>query len=546
MKKLISIIISISMLLGLCPLVSFAETSEPSYSDGEYIITNEAELMWFSENFKSGESENARLTADIDLADSAWTPIGTSSTQYSGSFDGEGHTISGLSISSAENNVGLFGYIGADGSVLNLNIMGSVASTGSSANTGAVAGYNEGNIENCSSSAAVSGKYRTGGIAGYNSGTISKCINNGEIGNGSTACSSIGGIAGYNKTPGSIVLSVNTGTVTNSGSYKYTGGIAGTMDGTGSKIENTCNTGTLSGSNYVGGLVGFINNGITGITNSYSTGIINCTGTYKGGLAIPPMSSTTTIIKKITNCYFLQTDTVNSGLYAVQKATYDREDLCAKTEEELKSAELLAALGEAFVADTANTNNGYPILAWQKVVVTYNAVITVSPANAALTLVNSDNEEIDGEYSDGVYTFNNLDLGTYSYTASCNEGNYIPRSGSFTIEDADYSDTVTLEKNKYNFKVTVDGKLMTSDSVNANAGEHKVALDYSKVIEGIENAMLIKAVYNADGAVKYVSQIGESYTDSADYNLQSGEVIKIFLWDGDYIPKEEMMKIQAE
>lgn len=421
MKKLISIIISVSLLLCILPSVSFAQTSEPSYADGAYIITNAEELAWFAENFSSASSSNAVLTNDIDLTGVTWTSIGNSSNKYSGTFDGNGHTISGLNISANDKHLGLFGYIGSGGTVTRLTVQGDVEYTGTSSSgyyAGGIAGQNDGTIEYCISDVNVTGKGYCGGIAAYCNG-------------------------------GRIAYSANRGNITGTSNYAYSGGIAGMTNSTGTEIECVYNTGNITSNNYAGGLIGYIMS-VKMLQNAYSTGTVTCTLQYKGGC----VGNASSYFSRLTNCYFLKNDSVNSDLAAAKGKT-DTENVGGKTEDELKSPELIAAL-ESFDTDTQNINNGYPILKWQKPEVRYNAVITVSPANTHLTLVNSSNEEISGECSDGVYSFNNLAAGEYSYTASYDEEDYIPQSGSFTIDNTDYSVTITLVRNTYKLTCTVE------------------------------------------------------------------------------------------
>lgn len=455
--KITSIIISICLILNIFPVISFAEgwdgttKTEPTKDEnGTYVITNAQELAWFADDAKYGSSKNAVLKADIDLGDNEWTPIGKSNyDEYSGSFDGNGHTVSGLKVSNSA-YAGFFGYV--TGKVSNLTVTGELTYTSySTSYAGGIAGYNKGTIENCVSDTLISGKPTCGGIAGVNEGTITGCINKGNI---SASSEDAGGIAGSAK-GGIISLCINYGTV-ESTSYSYAGGIAGRAQGE-TAIENVYNTGDISG-RYVGGIAGYVYSSSVSINNAYSAGSINCTGSYVGGIA--GQTGYNVSADRITNCYFLKTDTVNNDLYAVQKASNDREDLCGKTEDVLKSADFISSLGGSFEADSTENplNKGYPILKWQNPNASYKAVITVSPANSLVSLVNSKGEEINGSFEDGVYIFDNLSKGDYTYTVSQNEGDYKSENVSFTIANADYYKTVTLLPNTYtvSFSVTPD------------------------------------------------------------------------------------------
>ena len=165
----------------------------------------------------------------------SWEPIGTSSSNsYRGTFDGNGHTISGLYINdSTANNQGLFGYV--SGTVQNLTVSGNVSGGW---HVGGVVGYNNGGtVTGCifSGSGSVSGGLHVGGVVGYNSGPVKNCYNTGKV-TGSAGSSYIGGVVGYNQS--------------------------------GSSVTTCYNTGTVSGSDHVGGVVGF-NIGIGTVTGCY-------------------------------------------------------------------------------------------------------------------------------------------------------------------------------------------------------------------------------------------------------------------------------------
>lgn len=153
------------------------------------------------------------LTADIALTFGSgeyWTPIGTFSTPFEGTFDGNGHTISGIIIDyeSGEGLAGLFGYVGASGVIKNVVVAGEdyIYSNGDGTNTnyvGAIAGYNEGTIQNCGNTALVSAFHkngRAGGVVGYNTGAITGCYNLGTVERSGTDVFTIyiGGIVGEN------------------------------------------------------------------------------------------------------------------------------------------------------------------------------------------------------------------------------------------------------------------------------------------------------------------------------------------------------------
>ena len=256
---------------------------------GYYGISSAEELYGFAAKVNGGSTSiKGVLTADIVVNDSvlnadgspkgtptySWTPIGTSSYNYIGTFDGNGHTISGLYFSNTNNNeapnggnrVGLFGYINSGATIAYVGVVDSYFKGYSW--VGGICGYNYyGTISNCFSAATVNATLsgsscRAGGICGYqNNGLVSNCYNTGNVYGGGT---NIGGICGY-KAYGTIENSYNEGKV--SGIYYNIGGICGCNEYSTATITGCFNVGTVSGSYNVGGISGKNNSGI--ITNCY-------------------------------------------------------------------------------------------------------------------------------------------------------------------------------------------------------------------------------------------------------------------------------------
>ncbi|WP_331655366.1 hypothetical protein, partial [Aminipila sp.] len=189
------------------------ETStKPELKDGVYQIAKGEHLAWFAELVNGtltdgtlqDKGARAVLTSDILLGDDSstgnWIPIGNFSNQYVGIFDGEGHTVSGLSIDISSTYQGLFGYIGSAGVVKNVTVEGNISTKSNYA--GGIAGYNAGTIEDCCNKATITSTQKyIGGITGSNYGTaasyatITGCYNAGKVkGN-----SYVGGIAGQNR-----------------------------------------------------------------------------------------------------------------------------------------------------------------------------------------------------------------------------------------------------------------------------------------------------------------------------------------------------------
>ncbi|MEN6413105.1 MAG: YDG domain-containing protein [Veillonellales bacterium] len=224
------------------------------------------------------------LGCDVDASatNQAMSPIGTSTSAFTGIFDGLGHTVSKLTISGGtSSNIGLFGYTGSTAVIRNISLT-NVNITGSGSSVGALVGYNNGTIENCNSAGTVSGTKNVGGLVGDNYGTITASTSAVSV-TVSTNGKSMGGLAGANEdSKASISDSSSSGTVirtSQSSKYVYTGGLVGYNS---AKIANSFSSSTVeSSTNYTGGLVGYNTGGQ--ITGSWSTG--NIIGTnYVGGL----------------------------------------------------------------------------------------------------------------------------------------------------------------------------------------------------------------------------------------------------------------------
>ena len=168
--------------------------------DGSYTVYTANGLLAWNEAVQSNLSLNCTLTADIDLTGKKWTPVGNSGQTYNGTFDGQGHTITGLNISSPSEAVALFHNIGGGGKVMNLQLK-YVTYNGSTA-MGGIAHGNNGTITACSVMGTLTNTTNNGavgGIAAINYGTITACWFNGTI----TGGSNVGGIAVFNLNAGS-------------------------------------------------------------------------------------------------------------------------------------------------------------------------------------------------------------------------------------------------------------------------------------------------------------------------------------------------------
>ena len=242
--------------------VSLAAAKDLGYtieSNGSYTVTSADGLMNIAELVNGGKSDiNITLDTDIDLTGKDWTPIGTDyDNSYTGTFDGGGHTITGLTFTTNDKYAGLFGYLNRAGTVKNV-VMKDVQITNNrswSAFAGGVAGYSWGTIENCSVSGSVSGTVYVGGVVGA------------QIGGSITGCSSsatvkgtvdVGGVAGQTNSSATLTACYATGNV----------------------IIEIDPVGNIAG----GGLVGF--NGGNGVRACYATGNVTSTGSSTGNVHI--------------------------------------------------------------------------------------------------------------------------------------------------------------------------------------------------------------------------------------------------------------------
>ena len=235
------------------------------------------------------------ITLGTPIGGSNWTPIGSSSYPFTGTFDGGNHAISNLAIAgSSLSDQGFFSVIGTGAIVKNVIL--SNANVSGLFMVGGVAGINNrGTIQNCSYSGTVTGigdhANYIGGLVGSNThGIVEKCYNTGNI----SGRAQVGGVVGDND-GGTVRYSYNTGSITGEG---YVGGVVGTGTGTG-LVEYCYNTGNISATetniSCVGGVAGQIVNAV--IKDCYNTGGVTGSGSYVGGVGGRFKNST------IQNCY---------------------------------------------------------------------------------------------------------------------------------------------------------------------------------------------------------------------------------------------------
>ena len=332
---------------GFCTDEGCASPYEPATEEnGTYQIANAGNLYWFAEQVNDGNANlNAALTTDIvvnegnvagcngtkDESWRDWEPIGNDSSEYSGTFDGKGHTISGLyffSDSYEANIVGVVGYL-KTGTIQNIGLENSYFYSSNGSYIAGICGYNEGGtIDNCYNAGNINGQQGVGGICGRNNGVFK--------------------FASFSFIAGVIKNCYNTGNI--SGSHSKIGGVCGLNNFT---LENCYNTGNVTGgtsASFVGGIVGnnYIDNRNSGYTfrNCYNTGTV----TGKSSFGAVYGSDT---YKDAQNCYYLSETEVPES-----------DGISGKTADQFASGEVTYLLNGSKPGDAnifrQNLDNGEP------------------------------------------------------------------------------------------------------------------------------------------------------------------------------------------
>ncbi len=321
--------------------------NEPNDYDKHFILTADIDL---DPNLPGGKVfDKAVIAPDTDPNDQYFEFQGT---PFTGVFDGNGHTISHLTVNGG-GSLGLFGILMDEAEVRNVRVID--VNIAGSDGVGGLVGENLGNIATSYSTGSVSGKDAVGGLAGYNgwNGTIVASYSSASV-NGKSA---VGGLVGVNT--GSITTSYSTGTVSG---YRYVGGLVGYNE---SSIRSSYSSGSVSGDDYVGGLVGRTGAG-SSIVASYSSGSISSTGSSVGGLVGYNAHGSDAYgpIAIIARSFW---DIQTSGQTTSAGGT-------GKTTAEMQTASTFLNAGWDFVGETANgtediwwilEGKDYPRLSWQ-------------------------------------------------------------------------------------------------------------------------------------------------------------------------------------
>ena len=333
-----------------------------------YLITNVTELKFLIGLIEVGLLSDAygsdahfKLTTDIHVTASEWTPIGVSETSsssekyyFDGHFDGNGHTVSGKLKAAPGFNKAYFGFFGyaKDGSIKDLNITADIECVSSynegdwqknkGVFVGGVVGYSESAISDCNNFGIISGTTSTpnnsitsvqsGGIAGYSS-SVTNCNNFGPVsGESSSFYAYVGGIAGQYASVTNCnnygLISGSTSAPQNTAAYAAVGGIAGQQIASSSNINNSDNYGTVEASvlahqlkSYAGGIVGTISQSSVSVTNCHNNGAIssfsptmkNMTETYAGGIA-GGLTTSGTSVSNCSNFGSVESESVSGNL----------------------------------------------------------------------------------------------------------------------------------------------------------------------------------------------------------------------------------------
>ena len=321
---------------------------------------------------------NKNLVSKSDLTE--WKPIGARWSSYTGTFDGQGYTISGLYFNNPTSSyAGLFGSIGANGKISNVGVLDSYFQFREFG--GGVCGVNYGTVRDCKNTGSVRGLAAIGGVCGLNEkgGIIENSFNEGTVSGTGDNVQQVGGVCGYNN--GTIKSCYNTASVSGQNSV---GGVCG-FNSRGI-ITNCFNEGTVSGQTFVGGVCGN-GCGVT-TTNCFNGGIVSGQSHVSGVCGYDYNYDGT-----LTNCYYLS-DTAKGGI--------NGKDVSGKAEgksiEQFKSGEVAYLLngstseGELAWYQKLGTD-AYPVLTATKGNTVYNGSFHYCD-NTAASYSNSTSEDV--------------------------------------------------------------------------------------------------------------------------------------------------------
>ncbi len=552
-KRLLTALLCLCLVFAMIPSAAMAEDSNiwdgtvaAGFDGGTgtetdpYLISNGAELAYLAQTVNSGtgySGEYFKLTSDIVLNDTTdweiwnqdtanlnkWTPIGKGySTSFAGTFDGSGYAVSGLYINittAVRNYIGLFSY--STGTIQNLEVRESyiygkyTGGLGSSISVGSITGFNGGNIINCCNSGSViavtgdSGSAGGGGITGGNNGSITNCSNSGNVTATAAHTAWAGGLTDYNNSDDAVSNCFNSGKITASGSVEsYSGGLAGINVAGNGSFNNCYNAGnvTAAGSDInLGGLV---------------------------GLTRSPLIS----------CYYLKTDTINSGLNAVK----DDRDYINYCDTFSGPAE-----PDADVSYQGSTDK-IPLLTalnnWvdsQDGTTAYNSWAADSSINSGYPffgyIVSNDLPGLTSSGSDGIPLSISAPMDDYTAVLTADDGYMLPDSITVKVDDTELDPTTEYTYDNTTGQLTINGASITGNIEIIAVGIEKIytitadpaALDFGSADAGY-SALTAKTVKitntgNTDIIVDlpadtdhFTIEAGNGFSDSKA-NIAAGE-----------------------
>jgi len=310
-------------------------------AESPYQIDSLPNLYWLSQTTSAWGSVFVQ-GKDIDASGiSSWTPIGNETTAFTGTFNGQGHKITGVSIGQVPGpDVGLFGYVGTDGTLQGVVVENASILCDTAMVAGILVGENDGTVIDCRATGTIHGYSNVGGLVGYNGGTVSRCFSTGTV----YASDTVGGLVGFSE---NATISESYSTASVKGYESVVGGLLGLNLG---EVHSSYSAGKVSGSSSVGGLVG--SNPVGIVSNSYWDTLTSGFGTGKGigvdGNSQSPTGLSTAQMKRSANLsglgsfdsvWSIRQDSTYPGLRAVADAPFAFSDTLAAWQplESLKS-----------------------------------------------------------------------------------------------------------------------------------------------------------------------------------------------------------------
>lgn len=502
MKKIISMILSVVLLLGMLPIAAMAEDTHPEV----YQIGTAEALLEFAEKVNNGNTGiSGVLTADIDMSSvQTWPGIGSMDYRFAGSFDGQGHAVT-----FKDANWGLFGYVrGSEGAVVtikNLKTKGSIKRSGIAHEVGFA------HFDNCINGATITANHgRVAGVIGYSSGVlqgngttvndvkITNCGNEASV----TGLSSVGGIIGWANVNTRLDNCYNTGNING---REDVGGLAGYLQTSfrgETKVSNSYNTGTVTGTDYVAGIVGNLMNTVI-VERCYNAG--------KAHYAIAGYVYNNSA--KINSCYFLGTASAKSS---PDYTWYTEEEIATRaiaiTAAEMSSENFAALLGSAYKQSCPA-----PVLSWQ----------TASDHSGApcdkchLGSTEMEIYDVTFQVHDG-YTLTGADKVTqgsaYSFTITISEGYY--QATGFEVKVN--GDPITPASDGTYMVQNVQGPIsITVRNVHVTPGNHSISLPGPGYGYRAEGPKTVKR----DDPYSFTLAFVDGFEEGADFEVIAQEIL---------------------